>query len=480
MIALVNTNRMTPVVAPLGLDYVAGAARSAGLEVEILDLCLAEDPEAAARRFFARLNPELVGLTFRNVDDCFWPSARSFVEELAGTVSLIRTLTEAPIVLGGVGFSIFGRRLVDRVGADFGIRGDGEQALIALVGEIRGGEHLERVPGLIWRDAARALANEPAWPRELNVPTARDAIDNVSYFRLGGQAGVETKRGCHRHCIYCADPVAKGPTVRQREPAEVAAEVESLLRQGIDVLHLCDGEFNIPRDHARQVCEALIRRGLGERVRWYAYMSVVPFDADLAAAMRRAGCVGVDFTGDSASDMMLAGYREAHRREDLAAAVGLCREQGITVMIDLILGGPGETPDTLADTLAFMKSIAPDCVGAPLGVRVYPDTPLAGILAAGGPLENVPGIRRAYDGPADLLRPTFYVSPQLGEDPAALVRDLIGGDERFFGPAEGALPGGEDEPQDHNYSNNSALVEAVRHGARGAYWDILRGLRARA
>ena len=67
------------------------------------------------------------------------------------------------------------------------------------------------------------------------MPTSRDLVNNAEYFRLGGQIGVETKRGCNRQCSYCVDPLAKGPTVRLRLPAEVADEMESLLHQGIDV-----------------------------------------------------------------------------------------------------------------------------------------------------------------------------------------------------------------------------------------------------
>jgi radical SAM superfamily enzyme YgiQ (UPF0313 family) len=307
------------------------------------------------------------------------------------------------------------------------------------------------------------------------VPTAREAVDNAAYFRLGGQGGVETKRGCGRPCLYCADPLAKGTASRERPPAEVADEFESLLRQGVDVLHLCDAEFNIPRGHAVDVCEELTRRRLGERIRWYAYLAVKPFDADLAAAMRRAGCVGINFTGDSASAAMLATYRQPHRSEDLAANVRLCREHGIAVMIDLLLGGPGETPATVAETIDFMKTIGPDCVGAALGVRIYPGTGMAEHVAAEGPAERNPNLRRKYDGPVDFLRPTFYISRALGERPAELVRERIAGDKRFFEPMPEAGPG--DAAAGYNYNDNSPLVAAIAAGARGAYWDILRRLR---
>jgi radical SAM superfamily enzyme YgiQ (UPF0313 family) len=487
MLTLINANYMRPLVAPIGLDYVAGAARAAGVPTDVLDLALAADPGAALQQHFAAAQPRLVGITFRNVGDSFWPSAQWFVPALADLAVTVRTLTDAPIVLGGVGFSIFAERTIERSGADFGIRGDGELALPALVAEIAGRRRFDAVPGLLWRDGKRIVANRPAWGEPLAVPTARDALDNAAYFRLGGQGAVETKRGCNRRCVYCADPIAKGPRVRRRDPADVADEVAALERQGVSVLHLADSEFNLPREHAWDVCTEFIRRGLGDRVRWYAYMAVLPFDAALADTMRRAGCVGINFTGDSAADAILLAYGQPHRAADLAAAVRHCRVAGIAVMIDLLLGGPGETPETLAETISFLKRIGPDCVGASLGVQVCPGTAMEGMVRSMGPLETLPGLRRRYSGPLDLSQPTFYISPALGDRPAALVRDLVGGDQRFFEPADemplvacgaNAEKGGNPEEKGYNYSDNTPLVEAIRAGAHGAYWDILRRLRS--
>ena len=478
-LTLINTNRMAPPIGPIGLDYVAGAVRQSGGEVDILDLCLADDPPGALARYFESRSPSLVGITFRNVDDCFWPSAESFLPQLKQILAEVRRACGAPIVLGGVGFSIFAERIVECTGADFGIRGDGEEAVVALLAELAGDKRFRRVPGLLWRDDGRLIGNAPAWPKDLSLTTARDSVDNAAYFEKGGQCGLETKRGCNRHCVYCADALAKGPTVRTRSPSEVADEVEALLAQGIDVLHLCDAEFNVPRDHAVAVCTELVRRSLGRRLRWYTYMTVVPFDAELAGLMRQAGCVGIDFTGDSACQAMLRAYGHQHGREDLASAVALCRDNGIAVMIDLLLGGPGETPETVAETIDFIKQIDPDCAGAALGIRIYPGTPMADRVRAEAPAEDNPAIRRRYEGPVDFFRPTFYIAAALGDRPAKRVQDLIAGDERFFEPTEplGDPTDQGDVPRDHNYNDNTALVNAIAEGSRGAYWHILRQLR---
>ena len=208
-------------------------------------------------------------------------------------------------------------------------------------------------------------------------------------------------------------------------------------------------------------------------------MAVVPFDAELAKVMRKAGCVGINFTGDSACPSMLKTYGQAHLKDDLALAVRLCRDNGIKVMIDLLLGGPGETPETVSQTVDFIKQIAPDCAGAPLGIRVYPGTQMANIVANEGSPETNPNIHRKYSGPVDLFQPTFYISQELGSQPARLVKDLIAGDKRFFEPTEPATLQADENVQltDHNYNDNMELVEAIQKGRRGAYWDILPELR---
>ena len=484
MLTLINANRMQPPIAPVGIDYLAASLKMAGEAVEVLDLGLADDPATALERHLGRSEPELVAVGFRNVDDCFWPSGAWFVPELAELLGQICAATAAPIVLGGVGYSIFPAEVLRLSGAQFGICGDGEAPLVRLLEELRGARRWDRVPGLLWRAGDAVRANPPHWPAEVDVPPLRDWIDNTRYFRRGGQVGVETKRGCPRACTYCVDPLAKGGAARLRDPETVATEFAALAEQQVEAVHLCDAEFNLPIGHAREVCDALIRRRIADRVRWYAYLAVVPFDDDLAARMARAGCVGINFTSDSAHGAMLAAYGQPHRRDDLAEAVQLCRRHGIRTMLDLLLGGPGETEGTVTESIGFFRRIEPDCVGAALGVRLYPGTPLTRRLIGDG--SRIPaGIHRRYEGPLALVRPTFYISPQLGPRPAAFVRECIGDDRRFFepmdDPAESAGGAADKEtnaaPGDHNYNASKVLADAIGDGARGAYWDILRALR---
>jgi radical SAM superfamily enzyme YgiQ (UPF0313 family) len=290
---------------------------------------------------------------------------------------------------------------------------------------------------------------------------SRRWVDNRRYFDEGGQAGIETKRGCPFHCIYCADPVAKGKQARTRPPKDVVDELQSLLEQDIDHLHACDSEFNLPAWHASAVCEEIVRRGLGDKLRWYAYCSPAHFSAQLAGLMRRAGCVGINFGVDNGDREMLKRLRRGFGPPDIVNAARWCREAGITVMFDLLLGSPGETRGSLRRTIELMREAAPDRVGVALGVRVYPGTALADRVTQGQ-------VRAGLEGGDDPSEPLFFLEPGIAPFAAGLLDELIGDDPRFlfFDPSR--------PERNYNYNANQRLQEAIQEGHRGAYWDILR------
>jgi radical SAM superfamily enzyme YgiQ (UPF0313 family) len=461
-IALVNTNRIQPPIAPIGLDYVAEALNSAGHNVELLDLCWEEDAGNAIARFMKESEFGLIGMTLRNTDDCVYTSRRSFLSEFRDLVGMVRRNSAAPIVAGGVGFSTMPEQVLSVTDVDYGVWGEGEFVLPALADRLQCKKTADDLPNLVLRQN-RACRRNPTFgksPTDL-PPMRREWVDNKRYFRLGGQIGFETKRGCSGACIYCADPVAKGKQVRVRPASAVADELEALIRQGIDCLHTCDGEFNIPEDHAASVCREIIRYGINGRLRWYAYCSPVPFSRELAGLMRKAGCVGIDFGADSGDRNMLKRLGRPFGPQDILDATRRAKEEGMAVMLDLMLGAPGESRDSIVRTVELMKKAEPDRVGVALGVRVYPGTPLAQEIGFSNHREGTTG----GSGPFD---PLFFLEPGLGDEIFSWMHELIDEDRRFlfYDPAR--------PKQNYNYNDNQRIVNAIQKGHRGAYWDILR------
>jgi len=184
--------------------------------------------------------------------------------------------------------------------------------------------------------------------------------------------------------------------------------------------------------------------------------------------MKEAGCVGIDFGVDHGDEGMLAALGRSHTAADLRRAAEIAREFGFSFMFDLLLGGPGESRETLRAVIDFMKEIKPPRVGISLGVRVYPETPLGKKVRQEGVSLANPNLRGAVSNNHSLLQPIFYLSEHLGDDVSEYVAELTDGDKRFFFVSREQLT------QNYNYNNNQVLVDAIAQGYRGAFWDILR------
>jgi radical SAM superfamily enzyme YgiQ (UPF0313 family) len=130
-------------------------------------------------------------------------------------------------------------------------------------------------------------------------------------------------------------------------------------------------------------------------------------------------------------------------------------------MLDLLLGAPGETRESIQETVDLVKQAGPDRVGVSLGVRVYPGTELAAQLISGEKTEGLIGGKDPCD-------PLYFLEPRIAPDVFDWLHSLIGDDSRFlfYDPSR--------PKQNYNYNANQRLVEAIQLGYRGAFWDILR------
>ncbi len=470
VILLVNPNLMKPPIAPLGLELVGEAVLEAGYGVVWCDLAFARDWRVALQDTLSDAAPMAVAVTVRNLDDAYFASRDFILERTAEIVRHIKTLSNAPVILGGVGFSIAPCEVLKYTGADAGIAGDGETALPALLDCLAAKMSVQDLPGAVFCDADGTVRRNGLARCDIGARPApeRFLANHPRYFAEGGQAGIETKRGCAQRCIYCVEPNAKGGSVSLRPPDAVAQEMAKLLDQDVNVFHFCDSEFNQPPDHARAVCEAIVRRGIAERVRWFVYASPAPFDRELAHAMARAGCAGVNFGADHGDATMLQRLGRHYGPESIRTAAAAVRETGMALMFDMLLGSPGETRETIAAAIEFMREVNPDRAGLSCGVRVYPHTPLAGTVRQRGAIADNPHLHGAVRDNDSFLRPVFYVDAGVGGDIHRVVTELVAGDKRFL-HADPAQPDG-----NYNYNDNSVLASAIRAGARGAYWDILR------
>ena len=469
-ILLINPNMLNPPVTPVGLDCLGSFLKKRGFQVELVDLNLLENKkslendkswQAVLKEYFSNTKPHLIGVSVRNIDDSSFHSSRFILKDTNKIIQYIRSQSSSPVVVGGVGYSIFPESALQYLDVDYGIAGDGEEPLFRLIQAIKKGDEQPEIPGLYIKKGEKVISNKPYYDEIPSIlPRPRTFVDNLSYLEMGAQVGLETKRGCNGTCIYCADPVAKGKKIRLKNPDMVVKEIESLVLQGITCFHTCDSEFNRPISHSIDVCDAIIASGWNKDIKIYTYCSPVPFTAELGEKMKKAGVKGINFGADHLVDSLLMSYGRDHTAKDLEKVTEIAKNCGMSVMYDLLLCGPEETEETLKLVIKKAKTTKADSIGISMGIRLYPDTPLWNSLKKDD-YRFIPGKPRNPP-----LEPLYFVKPEK-EKAVSLLCDLIGEDRRFFFQPLG-------EKYNYNYADNKRLMEAIRSGARGAYWDILR------
>lgn len=127
-----NTEQISMVTMPLGMACVAEAAQNAGHDVSMLDLMFATDTEAQLKNVIADFSPQCIGISVRNIDDQNCEAPAFLLEKVKEVVIFCRDVSNSPIVLGGVGYSMFPESALDFLGADYGIEGEGETVFPAI------------------------------------------------------------------------------------------------------------------------------------------------------------------------------------------------------------------------------------------------------------------------------------------------------------------------------------------------------------
>jgi radical SAM superfamily enzyme YgiQ (UPF0313 family) len=435
-----NQSRAPDPVLPLGAAYVAALLRDAGHEVELFDACFAGPAvHAELEARIADFRPDVVGLSLRNVDEMTHPRPRSSLpHHRAIAETLRRAAPHAPLILGGPAFTLFPRALLEALGADYGITGEAEGRLRDLLEAI--GAHRAR-PGEI-------LHGGPSDLDKLPLP-ARDLLDVERYAREGGSVNLQTKRGCAFDCSYCTYPDLEGRLVRTRSPQRVVDEMEHVLeRYGVDSFFFVDSVFNVPPDHAIAVCREIRRRRLP--VTWSAYVTPAAVTGPLVDAMAGSGCRSVDLGTDAAAEPTLRGLGKGFRVVTIQRAADLLRAAGIPFCHSLVFGGPGETWQTVDETVRNVVETGPAAVVAIVGLRVFPGTAIAARAMA-------EGVARESIG----LEPLVWIAPGVREGLGDRLAEVAAQHPRWVVP--GVTP---DVP-------DRVRLRLRSRGAKGPLWEGL-------
>jgi radical SAM superfamily enzyme YgiQ (UPF0313 family) len=370
-----NTERINLPTFPLGLACVAQSTLDRGHDVEWLDLMAEKDPEEAVRRTMETFEPRAIGISVRNIDDQNMAEPRFLLEQTRDVVRFCKSISDVPVVLGGAGYSLFPQSSLEYLGADMGIQGEGERAFPLLVEALEKGSSLSCLPGLYLR--GQGLQGERRFAEDLDSLPLPDLhlFSTSAYEEEDFWVPVQTRRGCPMRCSYCSTETIEGHALRKRSPEQVVRWMTRWVESGSRRFQFVDNTFNLPPSYALTFCSRLAETGLP--ITWRSILYPGKLEERLIKAMAKAGCREVSLGFESGCDEVLKEMNKHFRSKDVRDAARMLADYGIHTMGFLMLGGPGETRESVEESLAFVSALNLDALKITVGIRIYPHTKLA-------------------------------------------------------------------------------------------------------
>lgn len=400
---LVSANRFTVPypVYPLGISYIKTCLNESlpSLQISLFDFMTGSFDDY--KKTLSEFNPDYVGISLRNIDDVNIYRKESFISHYRQIISVTRELINSVIITGGSGFSIYPALLFDYLQPDFGIYGEGEISLQKLLTALGNNSDYSTIDGLVFRREGVTIINErETYFQSPVVSFENDLVD--FYWQQSGMLNIQTKRGCPYQCIYCTYPLIEGSKVRTIDPAVVVKTLAGLrINKNINYVFFTDSVFNISNSFNNELADLLISADL--KIEWGGYFNFANIDARLLEKLKKAGLRHIEFGTESLSDTMLKNYGKPFSLKAVLDISSVCNQLEIDFAHFLILGGYGETEQTLGETFENSQKISRSLFFPFIGMRIYPGTKLHKIAVSEG----------VVDKNDPLLEPVYYVSRNI-------------------------------------------------------------------
>jgi len=348
-----------PVSVPLGLTYLGAYIKDIpGIEVVGFDNNALKLDREAYRKIFIEEKPDVVAISILTPTVyTAWEMAR-VVKEMVPT---------AIVVVGGVHCSALPEDTMREPAIDYGIVGEGEEAFRELVLAIRNKQDTASIKNLVYRANDRVIVN-PKRPRLEDLDSipmpARDIFGDLSYginvnrrMTSAKNTTVLTSRGCPYGCIFCSKSIY-GRDFRQRSPQNVIDEMKFLENEGYGEILILDDTFTVSKKWVLEFCRLFTQQNL--KLVWNCHARVDTMDEDVVKALKQANCSGLAFGIESGNSEMLNKINKKITLEQAKKAVQLCREYGLITLCSYIFGHPGDSWQSVNDTLRFSLELDSD------------------------------------------------------------------------------------------------------------------------
>ena len=332
---------------PMGLAYVAAVLRKEGHEVRIADFLVSKYTKEKLERIINEYKPDIVGTTSVTLN---YPGAAAILKDVKEINDNIMTVFGGPHVT----FTPEETLTVEAPWVDLIVMGEGDYTLVDIIE----GKPLREVKGIAFKEKGKVVITEQRpWIDNLDeLPEpARDLFPISRYRALGAEGGIISSRGCPFGCTFCVGHRMVGKKGRFRDPKLVVDEIQHILAMGFKMINIVDDLLTINKKHVYAICDEIKERKL--KFQWTAFSRVDTVNRELFTRMREAGCFFILYGVESGNQKILDNVRKKITLEETVAAVELARECDIRILASFIIGLPGETKETLADTVRFGKSL---------------------------------------------------------------------------------------------------------------------------
>lgn len=369
---------------PLGLAYLGAYVRDIpGIELTGFDNNALKLKAEEYREIIRSEAPDIVAISVMTATVyTSWEMARAAKEAAPRTI----------VVAGGMHCSALPESTLQEPAIDYGIMGEGEEPFRELLIALRDNRDITGIRNLVYRQSGQIVINprRPAIPDIDNIPfPARDLFDNSKYsMNVNRRAtsakstAVLTSRGCPYGCIFCSKSIY-GRRFNQRSPQNIIDELKMLEREGHGEVLIVDDTFTVNKKWVLEFCRLFCDHGL--KIRWNCHARVDTIDEETVKSMKQANCTGMAFGIESGNPEMLKKINKGITLEEARRAVRLCGKYGISSLCSYIFGHPGDTRETVNDTLRVALKLDSDyanfCAFVPMpGSKVFDDLLKKGLI----------------------------------------------------------------------------------------------------
>ncbi|MFW9971800.1 MAG: B12-binding domain-containing radical SAM protein [Candidatus Odinarchaeota archaeon] len=400
-----NPNKFrNPPVIPIGLEYLVTALEKHNHNVDILDLCFCEPSEEKLALTLNKKLYNLVGFSIRNIDSLGYFKNEFFLPSIKPLIQCVKN-RNIPVVLGGSGFSAMPYEILDYLDGDYGIIGPGEGIFPYFIELLQLGQLKNKI-----------YNGWEYYPDSELIYLRGKKVDYGKYLSLNDVIGFETHKGCLGQCPYCINADTR---IWYKQIQNIIEELKYIVNQGYTHFQLCDNEFNSDLNFSIKFCQALIKANLP--IKWELFMKPYPYNKDLFRLLHETNAYRISIS--VSSDTRIQKLNN-YSYQDLENIVNYCRDVDIELAIDLLVGYPYESLNSVQNMINFFKTNRPTTISVDSYFRVYEHTKLAKIINSDTLIQR--NLIKPYSENLKFLEPVFY-----NQFSKIVIEELIFDDDLF-------------------------------------------------